>query len=119
MPENEKMITISLTVLIKGRAFKVQEQYCYTEIVEILVGCGCGGKKKESVLHYRVVLNDINYDIPVTRAVESTVVIPCEDQNFLDARAEIGDTNRVFDFNDFRTNIDAQQVAISANNIPM
>jgi hypothetical protein len=120
MATDEKMITIVMTTYVKGKVFKPQEQYCYTEKVNILVGCGCGGKAKESILHYRVVLDGgIQYDIPADRVVESDVVIPCDDRDFLNARANIGDTNRVSDFNPYRNNLDPNAIAASANNVPM
>lgn len=120
MSTDLKMITIVMTTYIKGKVFKPQEQYCYTEKVDILIGCGCGGKKRDSVPHYRVVLDGgVAYDIPADRVVESDVVIPCEDRDFLTARANIGDTNRVEDFNPFRNNLDPNEIAARANNVPM
>ena len=120
MADPQKMITITVTTIIKGKSFRVQEQYCYTEKITQLVGCGCGGKAKQSMEFYRLVLDGgIQYDIPVERAVESTVPISCRDQNFLEARADIGDTNTVADFNPFRDNLDPVKILKNANIVPM
>lgn len=120
MADEQKMITITVTTIIKGRAFKPNEQYCYASKFSTLVGCGCGGKAKETKWFYKVVLDSgIEYDIPVERATETTVPISCRDQNFEEAREDIGDTNEVKDFNPYRVNNDPYEIAKKANNIPM
>lgn len=118
--DGQKLITITVTTAIKGKVFKPNEQVCYSEKVTQLVGCGCGGKKKEEKQFYRHIGDGgIFYDIPVERAVETDVVISCRDQNFEEAREDIGDTNKVQDFNPYRVNNNPYEILKSANNIPM
>ena len=119
MADEVKMITITSKINVKGYGFSPQQQYCYESIQQIAVGCGCGGKKKEIIDHYRVLLNGIYYDIPSTHAVKTTIPIDCKDQNFSERIAFVGDTQSVQDFNEFRRNNDPMAIAIMANNIPM
>lgn len=122
-PLSGKNITVTTLVNIKGRIFKPNEQYCFEDIVTTLVGCGCGGKPKQEVKNYRVKLDNIFYDIPQQFAVETTVPITCEDQDFRARIQFIG--NRTIDgkyiqnYNPYRLNPDPLEIAKAANNIPM
>lgn len=116
-------ITITTLINIKGRVFKPNEQYCYSTTLDILLGCGCGGKPKQSVKHYRVRLDNVFYDIPFTFVTETTTPIACEDQNFRNRIQYIGnrtiDGKWIDDYNPYRLNPDPIEIAKAANNIPM
>jgi hypothetical protein len=117
--DQTNIITITSAVLVKGRVFKVNEQYCWTEKIMILLGCGCGGKPKQNTLHYRVILDGVAYDIPMNFIVESQQIIPPDGQDFNARRTNLGDTQDVKDFNPYRQNNDPQYIANLANNVPM
>jgi len=119
VPLSANLITITHPINVKGFMFVINTQYCYQTELVVLVGCGCGGKKKKEVNHFRVVMNGIFYDIPDTHAVHTTQPIACEDQDFLNKRSAIGDTNIVQDFNMFRNNNDPMAIAAKANRNPM
>ena len=119
VPLSDKLITITSKINIKGFEFKPQQQYCYIAEIELTIGCGCGGKAKQQINHFRVKINNILYDIPERNAVRTVQPIACEDQDFLKARAAIGDTNRVADFDPFRNNNDPYAISRNANINPM
>ena len=113
------MITITIANLIKGRPFYVNEQYLFSEEITIQVGCGCGGKPKKDVLHYRVRLNNVDYDIPSTFSVRSQQVIPAAGKDFAARRANLGDTQEVSDFNQYRQINSPTHIRLKANISPM
>ncbi|MEO7397231.1 MAG: hypothetical protein ABIW84_01570 [Ilumatobacteraceae bacterium] len=118
-----KYITITTLVSLKGRVFKPNEQYCYKDIITLLVGCGCGGQPKKQVNHYRVVLDNVVYDIPTTFAVETQTPITCIDQDFRRRIQFLGnrtiDGQWIDDYNPYRYNPDPQKIAAAANDIEM
>lgn len=118
-----QFITVSTLINIKGKVFKPNEQYCYETKITLQVGCGCGGAPKQDVIHYRVDINGIKYDIPYNYVTETQVVIPCEDQNFEQKREGIGNRtiNGIYitDYDPYRNNPNPFEIAKAANNIPM
>jgi hypothetical protein len=113
------LITITVAILVKGRVFKVNEQYRYEEKVIIPIGCGCGGKPKVNTVHYRILMGSVFFDIPQGFAVETQQIIPPEGQDFNARRVNLGDTQDVKDFNPYRANNDPNAIAALANNVPM
>ena len=106
--------------MLVDNGMKAEEQYCYSEIVEVKVGCGCGGKKPTYENAYRVTLNGVNYDLLAKYVVEANGnQIACEDQDTMKRRENIGDTQNVNDFNPYRNNPNPDVIANSANNIKM
>ena len=115
------MITIQKKVIRKGYVFEPNTQWCYREVTERLMGCGCGGKAKTPVRFYVIEIDGIDYDIDSRFAVESDVAIPIIDQNgFANRIANVGDTSLVQSHNELMQYLpDPNEIAASANNIPM
>jgi hypothetical protein len=92
-------------------------------ILDLPVGCGCGGQKRQIVKHYRVQLGAVIYDIPATYVTETDVPIACDDQDFLSKRADIGfrslDGSKINDFSQLRRNPDPKEIWKAAQNIPL
>jgi len=109
--------------MVSGKMFLVNQQYEYSSTQVILIGCGCGGKKKESVLHYLVIINGTTYKIPYTNCVVTTVHIAVEDQDFRAKIADIGnrapDGSKINNYDGLRSRPNPDEIASSANNIPM
>lgn len=116
-------ITVVTQILLKGRLFRINEQYCFTEKIKLLVGCGCGGKQKEEKWYYRLFLNNVFYDMPIEFATEvpSDFNSPdqCPDPNFDQRRENIGETQSTKDFNPFRQNNDPTAIWCRAQRVIM
>lgn len=117
------LLTITSQVIIKDKLFLPNEQYEYTQKVTTMQGCGCGGQPQVQVIHYRVVINNVFYDIPKKNVVETTVVIAKADQSFDGKWRDIGDRdiqgNKINDYTGLVSRPDPNAIAASANNIPM
>lgn len=114
------LLTIVISFYEKGRLFKAQEQFCFFEQSIKLVGCGCGGKKREEVPAYKIYLNNVIYELEARYVVDANwTVIPCEDRDFEKRRENIGDTQQVHNFDPYRQNNNVNDIIASANNIPM
>jgi hypothetical protein len=71
-------ITIQDLVYTNEKVFKINEQYKFDDIVEFASTC-CGPKPG---LYYKVVCDEKTYYIPKDSGVETTVMIPLNDQSF-------------------------------------
>lgn len=61
---------------LNGRLFKVNHQFLFTGMIEVVGGC-CGVNDA-----FIVVCNNTTYYIPSNKAVATTIVIPKHDQDF-------------------------------------
>jgi hypothetical protein len=120
---SDKFLTITTLINLKGYVFRPNQQYCYEDKIILQVGCGCGNTVRKDVLHYRVRINNVVYDIPENYVTETIVPIACEDQDFELRREGIGnrtiDGVYITDYNPYRNNPDPFAIAKDANNIPM
>ena len=116
------MITIQVRVYLKNRVFEVGEQYCYAEKVTKAMqeGCKpCGKHVRITKDFYRLYIDDVQYDIKETFAVESEVPIKqgWEGQSFEDRRESVGDTQFMNNFSKFRIDEDPKKIHKAANQV--
>ena len=81
-------VTIQIPVYVGTHMFKANEQYEFTEIQWHLIGCGCGGKKKESKKYYLLTVGKNKLAVEAKYVVETDVAIPKASQNFDVARRD-------------------------------
>jgi len=85
-------VTVQIPVYVGNHLFKVNNQYVFTKIQWFSVGCGCGGKKKETKKFYLLTVNDRGkehkYSVEAKHLVETEVAIPKVSQNFDVARRD-------------------------------
>ena len=81
-------VTIQTPVYIGTHMFKINEQYEFSEIQWFLVGCGCGGQKKESVKYYLITVGKNKFSVDEKHIVETNVAIPKVSQSFDTARRD-------------------------------
>jgi hypothetical protein len=86
--ERNGHVTFQNRYYIGGVLFKINSQHCFTRIVWLEIGCGCGGTKKQHVKHYEIPCNGNVFYIDQKFVVETNTPIPEDAQDFDVARRE-------------------------------